>query len=404
MGAGKYLLLLASAGLLAAGCGTEVAQPASLTRAVTNTSAATAKVLVVTSLKAGKHSASFSERGTFDFAHSRGVMWVKLPSAGTMETVLIPPMFYMRFPGKTSRLPDHKSWIAMRTDRFPGAANAFGSPFGDTGPGALLKSLTAISSGVTKVGTTAIGTVPVTEFRVTLDPAKAAAGLNGAWAAELRLFAEKSGTGKLPVEVWVDPQNLVRRITLSFQASRPVSVRPRVTQTTDFYDFGTPVRVSAPPASEVAEAPPLGRGGSASGHKLVPPAQRKPPPVSGTLSPAQAAAAEQAVSAFWAALGANNTQAAARTVLPSQRACLGHIPPHMRFTVASIHIVSAEPAAHARATVRFTLNAHMTFQGHSIPMYPDGPGKVQWLVVAKIGGHWYLDLRQSASSAPAAGC
>lgn len=399
MGAGKYLVLLAGAGLLAAGCGTEVAQPASLTRAVANTSAATAKVAAVTTVRGSKHTESFSERGTFDFAHSRGVMWAKVPGAGTFETVLIPPMTYLKFPGKSGLAPHlHKPWIAISTKGLPGAAVPFGGPFGDSDPGALLKSLTAISTSVTKVGTATIGTVPVTEFRVMVDPAKASAGLE---RMELRLFAKAAGNATLPVEVWVDPQNLVRRVTLSVTAKRPAG---HLTQTTNFYDFGVPVRVSAPPASEVAKAPSLAGGASSGKGKLSAPSLPKPPPVSGTLPPAQAAAAEQAVRAFWAAMGNNDRQAVARALLPSQGACLRHIPRRMRFTVASVHIVSAEPAAHARATVRFTLKAHVTIDGHSLPMYPDGPGKVQWLVAARIGGHWYLDLHQSAFSAPTAGC
>jgi hypothetical protein len=403
MRAGGYLVLLASAGLLAAGCGSVVAQPASLTRAVANTSAASAKVSVVTTFRMGKHTASFWERGTFDFAHSRGVTWVKLPGAGTQETLLIPPVIYMKFPGKSGTpLPRHKSWIAIRTSRFPGPANAFGGPFGDTDPGALLKSLTAMSTSVTKIGTATIGAVPVTEFRVMVDPAKAPAGLAAGERMELRLFAKAAGNATLPVEVWVDPQNLVRRVTLSVTAKRPAA--GHLTQTATFYDFGVPVRVSAPPASEVARAPSPSGGVSSGKGKLPAPALPKPPPVSGTLPPAQAAAAEQAVRAFWTALGNNDRQAVARTLLPSQSACLRHIPRRMRFTVASVHIVSAEPAAHARATVRFTLKAHATMDGHSIPVYPEGTGNVQWLVAAQIGGHWYLDLRQSAFSAPSAGC
>lgn len=406
MGAGRYLVLLACAGLLAAGCGNEIAQPPSLTRAIANTSASTAKVTVTTTIRTPKRSVSYDQRGEFDFARARGVM--RLAVHGFSEEILlIPPMTYIKLSGKgASSLPARKPWIAMKADAPHSPMEAFAGPFGDVDPGTVLKSLTAISSSVTKAGTTTISAVPMTEFRVTLDPAKAKAGLPPGEGEAVRFFAMHMGVTASPVEVWVDPQNLVRRIVLSFPVShtRGPLRGARLTQTTDFSGFGVPVRVSAPPASEVVKAPPIGRGGSSGGGKLAGPPQPKPPPVAGTLSPAQATAAEQTVRAFWTALGSNDRQAVAQTVLPSQRSCLAHVPSGMRFTVASVRILSAEPAAHARATVRFTLNAHITFHGHRIPVYPEGPGKVQWLVAVRISGHWYLDLRHSAFTAPAAGC
>jgi hypothetical protein len=72
-------------------------------------------------------------------------------------------------------------------------------PLGDGGgdPAELLAALTAMSSGVTKIGTTTVRGVPVTGFAI-----------------------KAAGTS--------------------------------LTVTTDFYDFGVPVLVSAPPAAEAA--------------------------------------------------------------------------------------------------------------------------------------------------------
>jgi len=128
------------------------------------------------------------------------------------------------------------------------------------------------------------------------------------------------------------------------------------------------------------------------------------PRVSGTLSPAQAAAAEQTVRAFWSALAANDTKAAEQTVLPAQRACFGSMTHGPRLTVTSLRIVSAQPAGNARATVRFTVKARASIGGHSVPVLPQGPARVQWLVTTEAGGHWYVDLGSGSKAAFGAAC
>ena len=189
--------------------------------------------------------------------------------------------------------------------------------------------------------------------------------------------------------------------------------------TIDFYDFGVPVRVSAPPASQVAtEASQfavahrdrLGTSGSGSGsgafYGSSAPASPSPPPVSGTLTPDQATAAEQAVTAFWAALGSNNTAAIEATVPPAQRSCvqssLGSGGPTI--TVSALHITSAQPAGNSSATVRFTVKAEASLGGQDLPVLPQGPGSAQWLVTTEVAGHWYVNLDDSTALAFGGGC
>jgi hypothetical protein len=168
-------------------------------------------------------------------------------------------------------------------------------------------------------------------------------------------------------------------------------------EVTDFYDFGVPVRVSPPPASQTASMSQLissglaKSGGSASGSS-------GPPQVSGALSAAQAAAAERAVTAFWSALGRNNAAAVARTVPPAQRSCVrSFLSKGPKITVASLQIVSAQPAGKRAATVRFTVKAQASLGGQNIPVFPQGPSSVQWLVTTRTVGHWYVNLDRSTA-------
>jgi hypothetical protein len=167
-----------------------------------------------------------------------------------------------------------------------------------------------------------------------------------------------------------------------------------VVQAADFYDFGVPVRVTAPPAAQVARmsqvingASSVSVGGSAS-----------PPRVSGTLSPAQAAAAEQVAGAFWSALGRNDPQAVARTVPPAQRSCVrSFLSGGPKITVTSFRVVSAQPAGNGRATVRFTVTARASLDGRNIPVFPQGPGRARWLATTETADHWYVDLARSSA-------
>jgi hypothetical protein len=191
------------------------------------------------------------------------------------------------------------------------------------------------------------------------------------------------------------------KLSLSGGVGGPAS--GRMVEVTDFYDFGVPVRVSAPPASQTASMSQLitngssaaGAGGSSS-----------PPRVSGTLPAAQAAAAERVVAAFWLALGRNNAAALARTVPPAQRSCVQSFlnSGGPKITVSSFRVVSAQPAGNRRATVRFTVKAQASLDGQNIPVFPPGSGHAQWLVTIKRAGHWYVDLERSTALAFAGAC
>jgi hypothetical protein len=401
MRGGRYLVVLAGVGVLAASCGTKVAPGIGLAAAVTRTAGQTARVAVTTTTQMQSMSVSFTETGVFDFAHSRGMVSMQNP-VGITE-IFVPPRTYIRFPGGAGGppLPRGKSWIAVDTGAPAGLGSSLLGPFGGgTDPADLLASLTAISSSETRLGTSAIRGVPVTGFRVNIDPAKAAARVPRWERAGFLEFTRTLGPGAIPVDVWVDGQNLVRRVslTLHLPGGTGAPAGARIVQATDFYDFGVPVRVSAPPASQIASIPQLAKGGLSGGSS-------SPPRVSGTLSPAQKAAAAQAVSAFWAALGRNDPGAVAQSVPPAQRSCVQSLlyggP---KITVTSLRVVSALPAGNDRATVRFTVRARASLGRQSVPLFAPGRGSVRWLLTTESAGRWYLDLARSADFVLSGAC
>jgi hypothetical protein len=407
---GRYLVVLAAVGLLAAGCGTMVARTdaATLSAAVAKAKTETTRIAVTTTMQAPGMSVSFTQTGEFDFAHSRGVMSMQAPMA--MTAVFVPPKMYIKLPGGSgAALPNGKTWLALPAGDLGGDAAGVGSllgPFGSGDPADLLASLTAISGSERKLGAATVRGVPVTGFQVNIDPAKAAAKVPNWERASFQQFAKSLGSGTIPVDVWVDDQNQVRRVRLSLPAPEGTDVlgapgKTKLVESTDYYDFGVPVHVSAPPAAEVADLSQLAMNGKngMSVSEVVPTGSGgspQPPAVSGSLTPARAAAAEQAVGAFWAALGRDDPAAVGQLVPPAQRSCVRSLlDGGPKITVSKLRIISAKPAGNGRATVRFTVSAQMSLGGQDLPVFDQGAGSVQWLVTTEIAGHWYVDLSTS---------
>jgi hypothetical protein len=47
--------------------------------------------------------------------------------------------------------------------------------------------------------------------------------------------------------------------------------------------------------------------------------------------------------------------------------------------------------------VRFTVQARASLGGQDVPVFPQGPGRVQWLVTTETAGDWYVDLARSSA-------
>lgn len=108
----RYVLVLAGACVLAAGCGTTSAQTANLAAAAGHTAGQRARVAVTISMRTGGMAVSFTQTGVFDFAHSRGMLSMQGPMG--MTEIFLPPTTYIKIPGGGGGpLPHGKSWIAV---------------------------------------------------------------------------------------------------------------------------------------------------------------------------------------------------------------------------------------------------------------------------------------------------
>ncbi len=130
--------------------------------------------------------------------------------------------------------------------------------------------LTAVSNKVEEAGTEQVRGVDTKHFRVTVDLTKASTA-QGNTPEQAKRLEQLLGTSTMPVDVWVDAQGLPHR--LQFRMPVPKSAagssgmtNARMVATEEFYDFGTPVDVSPPPAADTVDALSLpGANGSAGG-------------------------------------------------------------------------------------------------------------------------------------------
>lgn len=190
-------------------------------------------------------------------ASASAQMTLLIPSAGSIELRMVPPDLYARLPTAAAKqLGITKAWISVNVDTL--AKAKLGASFSElTGASntwaATLAELKAISSKVTVVGTAAVQGVPTTAYRATVDLAKAAAD-SKLTAAQLNQLESTIGQSSLPIEVWVDHSDLVRQVTYALTVHpRKQAAAVHVDSTIDLYDFGAPVSVSAPPASQVQD-------------------------------------------------------------------------------------------------------------------------------------------------------
>lgn len=179
-------------------------------------------------------SGSFSERPPLSGSLSMTV------AGETIHEILVAPNAYVQLPGSSG-------WVSTTFD-----TSSVGS--GDS-PAQTLDTLRAAGT-VTQIGSDTLDGVPATHYHVVVDldrvadatPLASRSRVAGYAAAMVKL----TGSSSLPMDVWVDAQNRIRRIEFDLTActrAGTVNESARI----DYSDFGPQPPVSAPPADEVSD-------------------------------------------------------------------------------------------------------------------------------------------------------
>jgi hypothetical protein len=187
-----------------------------------------------------------------------------------MREIIDGQNFYVRLPAAlASRLPGRRPWFKVNLSQqaaamgVPGLSAMPNSPF-SSDPSQLMQYLRAVSGKVTKIGKATVAGYPTTEYQATIQldreanlvPAKERAAAQ----ASIKQLEAITHTKQLPVYVWVDNANLVRRMVVHLNIALPTGAPLEMAMQLTIPRYGRQPRPALPPAGQVTDTTALTRG------------------------------------------------------------------------------------------------------------------------------------------------
>lgn len=251
----RFLAPLGVLAVLAAGCG---GGGGGVSASSSDISRAAAKTASAESLEAeftitGK-GLKGSGSGVFDTAREgSGQLHMTVTAGGRqvpVDTIVTGQVFFVRSPAITSTLAEGKQWIKVDLNQLARQRGLnLGSLF-DASPTPLnALAYLAGATKVEKVGAESVGGVDTTHYKITVDVRRAAQRARGSAKRSIQTVLSQGGITKLPLEVWVDGKNYIRRVIYDEHATGQAATRVRM----ELHDFGPHVPIKAPPPSSVVD-------------------------------------------------------------------------------------------------------------------------------------------------------
>jgi hypothetical protein len=201
-------------------------------------------------------------RAAYDFRTGLGYEFLQLQRHRSHQTLfgdLGPTTFLLApSPAPAGVLPAGKTWISVPLARRAGdrvlAAQAEG-----LAPALLLDEVAWGARGVSSVGTHVVESVPMAEYRVSVDLATALSAARrarrGAIAAAIEQELHASPSGRVSIVVWVSGPGYIGKVESQVPGSGLGTVSFL------FSSFTRPYTGTMPPASQIAPLALLERGG-----------------------------------------------------------------------------------------------------------------------------------------------
>ncbi len=217
--------------------------------------------------------------GVFDTRGHSGAMGLemKIPTeTGTTEKLAINEVLdgqtiYMQLPSSLEGALGvlGKKWISVNLSKvtgIPGLSSLSSNP-ASTNPGEMLQYLKAASGSVTKLGHQVVDGFSTTGYHANLQISKIPGAVppseRAAAQAAMSKIQQLAHISAIPVSVWIDNRQLVRRMALNVTASADGQTINEVI-TLDIPEYGPQSAPAIPPASEVAPASSLNSSASSS--------------------------------------------------------------------------------------------------------------------------------------------
>jgi hypothetical protein len=242
------LVVLAVLTVALAGCGS--ATTSSLEDAAEATAAETSRFEMSFRLSGGsvKSAGEYNAVGAFDYPNKRAAMTVSGSFPFLAEEVVLKEV---RLIGRTTYLrwiiKDKEYWIKDEAAETGSHPNELliplpGSPMKPTD---VLERVLAASDGTEVLGTDKVRGVETTRYRARVDLEKLVKELPPGEGRQDDVV-EMWGTRFVPVELWIDDESRLRRITIAWAAHGQEE-----TTTVELYDYGVQVDVEPPSVEEL---------------------------------------------------------------------------------------------------------------------------------------------------------
>jgi hypothetical protein len=213
-------------------------------------------------------SQTVSGDGVADIAKSTGHFSLHLPEPiGDVQLILGGNDLYLTTPPVAKSLVG-KDWIRVDRASLDALSQAAGGsvlPSQVFDPTNVLAYLRGVSNDLAKVGTEDVRGAATTHYAGHIDPARLAAQIPDPNARDTLGKAAAAAKQSVPVDIWVDDQSRLRKLTVSVDLSKAQTVdKPAgsgpsgvVTATVELWDFGAAADTTPPPADQVSDAGPI---------------------------------------------------------------------------------------------------------------------------------------------------
>jgi hypothetical protein len=208
--------------------------------------------------------------GVVDFANGNTDLSLSIPlfdrlgGGGIVEQRVVGGVVYTKLPADVLRfagMPAAVRWVSLDPRKVGADLSALSQAQAD--PAGQLTFLAAISTDVRRVGAASVRGVVTTHYAATID---LGARRVAAVGAKLAQFGTVIGTRRLAVDVWIDGSRRARRVVVSVPLSaesgtsaiKGLGSDATMRIQSDYFAFGAPVRVAAPPHAQVRPYDALG--------------------------------------------------------------------------------------------------------------------------------------------------
>lgn len=229
-------------------------------RAVTaSRDAGPAAVTLLNRTSSGGQDVDLTGDGVLDLGARTADVAIDLPSLGGRVRVLfVGGVLYAALPPQIAGFVNAgRPWVSVDVDRL--AQTQLGAPLSQLGvsptnPADQLAWLQAVRDDARLVGPEPIDGTPTTHYAAVVDLDRVPAAQDPAQRPAIDRLKARLGTAMLPVDVWIDPQGRLRRVSQTLTTPAKPGIPPTgATTTLTFTRFGATPVAPAPPSEQVSD-------------------------------------------------------------------------------------------------------------------------------------------------------